>query len=130
MHRYKVEPYVAAADVYAVPPHTGRGGWTWYTGSAGWMYRVALESILGFSVREGRLYIDPCVPQSWPGYTIRYRHGSTRYAIEVENPNGVCRAVERMELDGKLVDGNSFALIDDGAEHTVRVRLGQTRQLA
>jgi cyclic beta-1,2-glucan synthetase len=124
VHRYKVEPYVAAADVYAVAPHTGRGGWTWYTGSAGWMYRVAVESILGFSVREGRMYVDPCVPRSWPGFTLTYRHGSARYRVTVENPSGVCRGVASVEVDGQPTSEPGIALADDGREHAVRVVLG------
>lgn len=91
--RYKVEPYVVAADVYSEPPHAGRGGWTWYTGSAGWMYRAGLESILGFRRRGSRLVVDPCIPRAWPGFTIAFRRRSTRYDIAVENPRGVTRGV-------------------------------------
>ena len=87
-----MEPYVAVGDVYAVPPHTGRGGWTWYTGSAGWMYRAGLESILGFKLRGDRLRIDPCVPRWWRDFEITYRRGRTTYRIKVENPLGVVMA--------------------------------------
>ena len=86
---YKVEPYVVAADIYGVEPHVGRGGWTWYTGSAAWMYRVALESVLGFRVHGGdTLRIRPCIPDHWPGFRISYRlaDGKTRYEIEVRQP--------------------------------------------
>src|SRR5205807_6197943 len=86
--RYRVEPYVVAADVYAEPPHAGRGGWTWYTGSAGWMYRAGLESMLGFRLRGMRLVVDPCIPREWPGFTIAFRYHSARYTIVVENPQG------------------------------------------
>jgi cyclic beta-1,2-glucan synthetase len=129
VHRYKVEPYVAAADVYAVPPHTGRGGWTWYTGSAGWMYRVAVESILGFSTRGGRLFVDPCIPRSWPGFALAYRHGAARYRVSVENPSGVCRGVASVELDGRPVEGDGVPLADDGREHEVRVVLGAPKRM-
>ncbi len=125
-HRYKVEPFVACADVYSVAPHVGRGGWTWYTGSAGWMYRVALERMLGFRLRGAALDLDPCIPRAWPGFEIRYRHRSTSYDIQVENPNGVSRGVVHLELDGKaLPDGAaSIPLADDGVPHRVRVVLG------
>jgi len=82
--RYKVEPYVMAADVYSVPPHTGRGGWTWYTGSAGWIYRVGFEYILGFKKRGETLEIDPCIPGKWTDFTIKYRYYDTDYIIEVK----------------------------------------------
>ena len=126
IHRYKVEPYVACADIYAEPPHTGRGGWSWYTGSAGWLYRAGLESILGFRRRAAVLEIDPCIPKTWPGFEIAFRHGSARYEIAVENPDGVSRGVTRVELDGKALSGArpGIPLTDDGATHRVRVVLG------
>ncbi len=126
LHRYKVEPYVVCADVYATAPHVGRGGWTWYTGSAGWMYRAGLEWILGFRVRGATLLLDPCVPRAWPGFEIVFRYHSARYHITVENPRGVTRGVVRVELDGTaLADtGAPLPLADDGATHRVRVILG------
>jgi cyclic beta-1,2-glucan synthetase len=124
VHRYKVEPYVIAADVYAEPPHVGRGGWTWYTGSAGWMYRVGLESLLGFQVRDTVLRIDPCIPRSWAGFEIDYRYRSARYAIAVENPDGVQRGVARVILDGVALAAGAIPLTDDGVTHRVRVVLG------
>jgi len=126
IHRYKVEPYVACADVYAEPPHTGRGGWTWYTGSAGWLYRAGLESILGFRRRGAVLEIDPCIPKAWPGFKISFRDRSTRYEITVENPDRVSRGVTRLELDGEVLPGvgSGIPLADDGATHRVRVVLG------
>jgi cyclic beta-1,2-glucan synthetase len=125
-HRYKVEPFVACADVYSVAPHAGRGGWTWYTGSAGWMHRVGLERILGFRQRGAALHIDPCVPRAWPGFEISFRYHSASYLIQVENPRGVSRGVAHMEVDGRaLPDGAlSIPLADDGAPHRVRVVLG------
>jgi cyclic beta-1,2-glucan synthetase len=107
IHRYKVEPYVACADVYSVPPHVGRGGWTWYTSSAGWMYRASLEWILGFRLRGEKLFFDPCIPSSWRGYELTFRYRSTRYAIAVENPRGVSSGVTHLELDGEALPETS-----------------------
>jgi cyclic beta-1,2-glucan synthetase len=121
--RYRVEPYVMAADVYAGAPHAGRGGWTWYTGAAGWMYRAVLESLLGFQLHGGRLVMDPCIPRAWPGFQLTFRRGSTRYAIAVENPRGVSRGVASVELDGIALAG-AIPLADDGVIHHVRVVLG------
>ena len=122
---YKVEPYVVAGDVYSTPPHTGRGGWTWYTGAAGWMYRAALESILGFHLRGTRLRIEPCIPRNWNGFTINYRRGTTFYRIEVQNPHGVSRGVAELVFDGKVVAPDGLLLADDGQTHDVRVVLGK-----
>jgi cyclic beta-1,2-glucan synthetase len=125
VHRYKVEPYVIAADVYAEPPHVGRGGWTWYTGSAGWMYRAAVESILGVRLRGATLRVDPCVPRAWPSYEIALRYRSARYVIRVENPRGVMRGVAAIEVDGVAVAADAvIGLVDDGASHDVRVVMG------
>jgi cyclic beta-1,2-glucan synthetase len=125
VHRYKVEPYVVAGDVYAEPPHVGRGGWTWYTGSAGWMYRAGIEWILGFRVRGARLYLDPCIPRRWRSFEITFRYHSSRYDIVVENPHGVARGVSALALDGvALAAGGHIALIDDGTTHQVRLVLG------
>jgi cyclic beta-1,2-glucan glucanotransferase len=126
VHRYKVEPYVISADVYSMPPHVGRGGWTWYTGSAGWFYRVALERILGFRPRGDSLLLDPCIPKGWPGFEISFRHGSARYDISVENPLGVCRGILAIKLDGQMLPAKSalIPLTDDGAVHRVQVVLG------
>ena len=124
--RYKVEPYVMSADVYSEPPHVGRGGWTWYTGSAGWMYQAGLEAILGFQLRGTSLTIEPCIPRSWPGYEIDFRYHSARYEIVVENPNGVSCGVRSVELDEVALPAGTFAipLSDDGRTHRVRVVLG------
>ncbi len=91
--RYKVEPYVVAGDVYSQAPHVGRGGWTWYSGSAGWLYRAGLESILGFRLRAARVVIDPCIPADWPGFAVRLRRDATRYDVRVDNPDHVSRGV-------------------------------------
>jgi cyclic beta-1,2-glucan synthetase len=125
VHRYKVEPYVVAADIYAEPPHVGRGGWTWYTGSAGWMYRAGLEWILGFRLRGTRLYLDPCIPRAWRSFTITFRYHSSRYDIVVENPHGVARGVSSVALDGTpLAGGANISLVDDSRTHQVHVILG------
>jgi cyclic beta-1,2-glucan synthetase len=125
LHKYKVEPYVAVGDVYAVPPHNGRGGWTWYTGSAGWMYRAGLESILGFKLQHDRLEINPCVPRWWRDFEITYRRGRAVYRIKVENPLGVSRGVVIVEVDGTEQTGNSIALVDDDKTHNVRIVMGE-----
>jgi len=127
VHRYKVEPYVMAADVYAEPSHLGRGGWTWYTGSAGWMYQAGLEAILGFRIRGSRLLIEPAIPRSWPGYDITYRHRSSRYEISVENPHRVSGGVSEAWLDDERIAAPraSIPLVDDEGTHRVRIVLGQ-----
>ncbi len=125
LQRYKVEPYAIAADVYSEAPHEGRGGWTWYTGAAGWLYRAGLEWILGFRKRGSTLRIDPCIPKAWKGFEIVYRHVDTAYRITVENPRGVCRGVSQVSLDGTILGGEALVpLVDDGGEHQVRVVLG------
>jgi len=152
VHRYKVEPYVAAGDVYSEPPHVGRGGWTWYTGSSGWLHRAATEWILGIRRRGDALLVDPCIPRAWPRYDVTVRHGRSRYLIVVENPRGVNRGVATADLDGRPLTleraeaagtGDPLAeapprqdppeaprrrarvpLADDGAEHQVRIVLG------
>jgi len=122
--RYMVEPYVMAADVYAVYPNEGRGGWSWYTGAAGWMYRAGLENILGFQKNGDTLVIDPCIPAKWPGYRIRYQYMETRYTITVQNPEGCQKGVQATTLDGQLIAGNTILLVNDGAAHEVNVVLG------
>jgi len=119
VQRYKVEPYVVCADVYGVPPHVGRGGWTWYTGSASWLYRVALEAILGFRLAGDTLRVEPCVPPGWPGYEITYRHGSATYRVRVDNPAGTGRGVVSVTLDGQPAA--------DGAVPAARRRPGTRR---
>jgi cyclic beta-1,2-glucan synthetase len=123
--RYRVEPYVVAGDVYAEAGHVGRGGWTWYTGSAGWMYRAGLEWLLGFRLRGDTLLIDPCIPRSWPRFEIAFRYRSARYTLVVENPQGLSRGVSSVTVDGAdLSVGGPLKLADDGATHSIRVVLG------
>jgi len=125
VERYKVEPYAMAADIYAHPAHRGRGGWTWYTGSAGWTYRAIVETILGLK-RQGNVFrINPSIPAAWPGFSIRWRLGKTVYEITVENPLGRTRGGGRAELDGAPVDPEAIPLMIDGRTHAVRVVLGQ-----
>jgi len=125
VQRYKVEPYVLSGDVYSEPPHVGRGGWTWYSGSAGWLYRAGLEWILGFRVRGRLLCIDPCIPRNWPGYSIDFRYHSATYKITVKNPRGLCRGIASTSVDGKGFVGRvNIPLADDGAEHQVLIVMG------
>ncbi len=121
--RYMVEPYVVAADVYGASPHTGRGGWTWYTGSASWLYRVGLEAILGFHLRGDRFRIEPCIPPGWRRYELTYRHRSAIYHIVVENAAGTGREVRAVTVDGQDVPDGEIVLMDDGKTHAVRVQL-------
>lgn len=122
--RYRVEPYVIAADVYSVPPYVGRGGWTWYSGSAGWMYRLSVEALLGLHRTGQSLRIDPCIPQHWPGFDLTYRWGKTVYHIRVDNSAHVCRGIRRLAVDGESQSCTKFALQDDGQEHHVEVQMG------
>ena len=119
---YKVEPYVVAADVYTATGHLGRGGWTWYTGSASWMYRVALESILGFKQRGDRLFIEPCIPASWKEFTIEYRFGAAMYEITIENPDGLESGAVDLTVDGNGAE-KGIQLRDDGKHHRVTASL-------
>lgn len=119
VNRYKVEPYVVAADVYASPPHIGRGGWTWYTGAAGWMYQAGLESILGFKRQGDKLTLKPCIPSRWPGYKITYQYEGTKYEIVVENPLSKMTGWSKVTLDGEELPEPEILLRDDGKEHRV-----------
>jgi|GEM_PF-16806 len=122
---YKVEPYVIAADVYSLEGQVGRGGWTWYTGSAGWMYRVWVEAVLGFQPRQDKLFINPSIPKDWKQFALRYRFGNSLYNITVENPDGVNGGVAVIELEGAPLKEKFIPLVDDGNTHHVVVRLGK-----
>ncbi len=124
VRRYRAEPYVVAADVYSQAPHAGRGGWTWYTGAAGWMYRIGIEAILGVSLHNGAVRINPCIPRSWPGYEVSCRTAGAEYRITVENPDSLGRGVKHLEVDGVERSGNEIPAFTDGAVHQVRVVLG------
>jgi cyclic beta-1,2-glucan synthetase len=125
IERYQVEPYVVAADIYAHPAHIGRGGWTWYTGSAAWMYRLGLESILGLRRRGRHFAIAPCIPGSWDEFHLRWRHNRTTYDITVENPGRRSRGVAKALLDGIAADSERIPLVDDGAVHRLHVVMGE-----
>jgi cyclic beta-1,2-glucan synthetase len=143
---YKSEPYVMAADIYSQAPHVGRGGWTWYTGSAGWMYRAGMEFILGIHQEGKNMRFDPRIPKAWPGFKVIYQFGETpameiktpshdwdlpiptktvgtTYEIQFENPNHVSQGVQHIELDGKMVetDDATIELKDDQQKHLVKV---------
>ena len=122
--RYAVEPYVVAADIYSAPSQAGHGGWTWYTGSGGWMYRLGLEAILGIRRMGKTLQINPCIPTHWQNYRVTYRVGATTFQIQVDNPSGVNRGVQRVTLDGKVLPGNVIPVLSDGDQHQVNVLMG------
>ena len=126
--RYQVEPYVIAADIYSQPPHTGNGGWTWYTGSSGWMYGLGIQAILGVSRLGNVLKINPCIPHNWPGFKVDYRFGATHYLVNVENPDGVNRGIRQVFLDGKPLPDKLIPLVDDGGQHAVHVLMGGTEE--
>ncbi len=120
---YKIEPYVMAADVYAANPHVGRGGWSWYTGVAGWMYKVGIEDILGLRKEGDKLRLTPCIPKEWEGYKIRYRYKETYYNINVKNPKGENNQVTRVELDGKTLKGDYIPLVNDKKSHQINISM-------
>lgn len=126
--RYGVEPYVVAADVYRLPGRIGQGGWSWYTGSAAWMYRAWIEDVLGLQVRNGQLRMNPVIPAAWKGFSLNYRHGEAVYAIQVENPHGCRRGVAWVEMDGQRVTGGVIRLERELVKHQVRVRMGDPEQ--
>jgi cyclic beta-1,2-glucan synthetase len=125
---YGAEPYVIAADVYSASSRTGRGGWTWYTGSSGWMYRVGLEAILGIQRVGQTLHIKPCIPKTWGHYQVTYHVGETTYLIRVENPACVNGGVKQIKLDGIILNGNEIPLGNDGKQHQVNVLLGDANE--
>ncbi|HEX4273673.1 MAG TPA: glucoamylase family protein [Rhizomicrobium sp.] len=122
--RYRVEPYVACGDVYSVAPNVGRGGWTWYSGSAAWMHRVAIEYILGLKQRGETLLIDPVIPRQWPQFEATFRHRTATYEILVENPAHCSRGIAAVTVDGVGQDTAAIALADDGKTHRVHIVLG------
>jgi cyclic beta-1,2-glucan synthetase len=120
INRYKVEPYVVAADVYAVSPHIGRGGWTWYTGSAGWMYRLIVESLLGLKLEGNRLRFVPCLPRDWKTFKVHYRFRETLYHITVRQ-SGTDKQAMSVTVDGIQQADHAIRLVDDRREHSVEV---------
>jgi len=127
IERYKVEPYVMCADIYGVAPHIGRGGWTWYTGAAGWMYRLTVETLLGLQLEGDYLRLDPCVPAAWDGYKIHYRFGNTVYHISVSCGGEPSEPATQVTVDGCHRPDARIPLIDDRQEHFVEVRHGGTQ---
>jgi len=123
--KYRVEPYVIAADIYSSPPYEGRGGWSWYSGSAAWMYRLGLEAILGFTKQGNTLLINPVIPPEWIGFEIRYQFGESVYQIKVVNPQHIACNVVKITLDGNLLDEKFISLVNDQLNHTVEVTMGQ-----
>ena len=122
---YRVEPYAVAGDIAGPPEHGGRGGWSWFTGSAAWLHRLGLEAILGIRPEEGGVRLDPCIPPDWPSYQVELRRGSTSYLFRIENPDGVSRGIRSVEVDGKAVAGTLVPLPEDGKQHRVRVIMGR-----
>ncbi|MFA5612187.1 MAG: glycosyl transferase family 36, partial [Anaerolineaceae bacterium] len=122
--QYRVEPYVSAADVYSQGSKLRRGGWTWYTGSASWLYRLGIEGLLGLHKEGNYLYVNPVIPSRWEGYTLQYRYFDSLYLIEVKNPERVSSNVKQIKLDGQVVEEKAIPLNDDGNEHYVEVVLG------
>ncbi|RPJ87648.1 MAG: hypothetical protein EHM18_00070, partial [Acidobacteria bacterium] len=127
--RYKGEPYAVAADVYALAGQEGRAGWTWYTGSSGWMYRVWIEEILGFKLRGDRFSLEPCLPRDWKGFSFRYNYGESSYTVTVENPDGVSQGVVLIEVNGEKLADKWIPLKDNGRNNRVLIRMGVQEQL-
>jgi cyclic beta-1,2-glucan synthetase len=124
--RYRVEPYVVAADIYGAPPHVGRGGWTWYTGSAGWIYRVVVEDILGLQRRGAVVRVDPCIPPDWPEFRVSWAVGGGRLEVHVTNPDGVARGVVACQVDGEETAQDRIPVPREGVTR-VKIRLGNGR---
>ena len=130
VERYRTEPYAIAADVYAHPMHVGRAGWTWYTGSAGWMYQAAIHALLGLHRHGDTISLNPCIPTVWPQYSLDWTIDNTTYRFVVENPEHRSRGVEAAEWDGESVDPSAIPLVHDGGTHIVRIVLGTRVELA
>jgi len=123
-NRYAVEPYVVAADIYSTPPFAGRGGWTWYTGSSGWLYRLGTEAILGFQLQGDHFTVDPCIPEGWDGFKLTFRREDNTYYIEVINPEHIQKGVRKVRLDGEDIDDLQIPLKDDNTDHRVIIIMG------
>lgn len=123
-YRYKVEPYVVAADIYGTGNLLGRGGWTWYTGSSSWLYKAGIEYILGLKIQKGVLSIEPCIPKEWKEYKIRYEYKTSVYNITVRNPNeSETGDVKEFFMDGQKIEEKKVKLIDNGKIHEIEVVL-------
>jgi cellobiose phosphorylase len=123
VNRYKVEPYVVAADIYGVPPHSGRGGWTWYTGSAGWMYRLIVETFLGLTLDVDELRFAPCLPEDWASFKLHYRYRETAYHISIVNASGNWQGPQKVIVDGQEQPEAAIPLLGDRRDHHVEVRI-------
>lgn len=121
VQKYKVEPYVVAADIYGQKNLAGRGGWTWYTGSSSWMYEAGIKYILGLNIQNKVLTINPCIPNDWKEYKIRYKYGNSIYNIKVNNLNNKCSGIEKMLLNGEKVENKKIYLQDDGKVYNVEI---------
>lgn len=119
VERYRVEPYVLAADIYTAPEHRGRGGWTWYTGSSAWLWRFGVEGLLGLRRCGGELIFDPCIPSEWPGFSAKINIGKASTQVEVRNPHGINRGVSALELDGEIIPSNRVAIDVAAGRHIV-----------
>ncbi len=124
INTYRVEPYVVAADLYTLKGHAGQGGWTWYTGSASWMYRLIHESLLGITIRVDRLIIKPLLPREWKGFKFHYRYRETVYHVEVVVVGPNTRTIHKITLDGKDLEGEEIRMLDDRRDHRVRIEVG------
>jgi cyclic beta-1,2-glucan synthetase len=127
--RYGLEPFVVAADVYRLPGRIGQGGWSWYTGSAAWMYRAWIEEVLGLKVRGDQLQLNPVIPGWWEGFHLRYRHGEAIYEIQVENPEGLERGVSWVEMDGQRLRDGLIPLDRALIKHQIIVHIGKPAQM-
>jgi cyclic beta-1,2-glucan synthetase len=123
-NRYAVEPYVVAADIYSLSPFTGHGGWTWYTGSSGWLYRLGVEAILGFQLMGDHFMISPCIPETWDGFEITFRRNNSQYDIQVENPNHVESGVTSVLMDGEVLGDKSISLQEESGKHEIHIIMG------
>ncbi len=121
--RYKVEPYVVAADVYANNSMLGRGGWTWYTGSSSWLYIAGLEYLLGIKKKGDILVIDPCIPHNWKNFKVEYKYKNTDYTIKVSNPNEKTHQIKTISLDNNFIKTNEISLINDGKNHVIEIEM-------
>jgi cyclic beta-1,2-glucan synthetase len=130
VNRYAVEPYVVAADVYNLAGRIGEGGWTWYTGSAAWMYRAWIEEVLGIKIRGQRMLIQPVIPGWWGGFSLTLRHGEALYEIVVENPDRRQTGVASVSLDGRVLPDGVIQLESSLVKHRVKVRMGEVNRPA
>ena len=118
---YRVEPYVVSSEIYTKPSQSGRGGWTWYTGSAGIMYKTILESLLGLKISQNKMEINPCIPDDWKGFSFSYLYKKTKYNIKVSNNLNVVN--KKIRVDGELLSSNIIYLLDDGLDHNIEIKL-------